>query len=412
MKDTALYQQLLGIESPWRVSSVDLSIAQKRVVVEVELKPQVWADPSDPTRRAHINGWTDRQWRHLDSCGFETLIRARVPQLKYASGRVEELAVAWAERYARITRAMEGFVLALLAACPSMKRVCELTGLDWHTVNKVMLRGVERGIKRRAAEPIVNLGIDEKATERGHSYATILSDCDRSRVLDVVPGRKLESAEQILGTLTPEQRHGVKAIAMDMWPAYMSAAKRLLDNAEIVHDKFHVAKYLNEAVDAVRKQEHRELMQARGESVLSGSKWAWMKGYPDRRSSEAVAFRELKTMNLATSRAWAYKDSFAKFWDYHSRRGAKHYFDAWGKSVMRSRLEPLKKVVRMMRRHEAGLTSYAVHRITNACAEGFNSAIQLIKANARGFRNFDNYRARILFHCGRLDVGVLSKMAR
>ena len=128
MKDTGLYQQLLGIESPWRVSVVNLSIADKRVVVEVELKPQEWADPTDPTRRAHVHGWTDRQWCHLDSCGFETLIQARVPQLKYASGQVEELLVAWAERYARITRAMEGFVLALLAACPNMKQVCELTG--------------------------------------------------------------------------------------------------------------------------------------------------------------------------------------------------------------------------------------------------------------------------------------------
>ena len=129
MKDTALYQQLLGIEPPWRVSSVNISIADKRVVVEVQLNAQVWADPTDPTRRAHINGWTDRQWRHLDSCGFETLIRARVPQLKYASGQVEELAVAWAERYARITRAMEGLVLALLAACPNMKHVCARQGL-------------------------------------------------------------------------------------------------------------------------------------------------------------------------------------------------------------------------------------------------------------------------------------------
>ena len=406
MKDTALYQQLLGIEPPWRVSSVNISIAQKRVVVEVELKAQVWADPTDPTRRAHINGWTDRQWCHLDSCGFETLIRARVPQLKYASGQVCELAVAWAERYARITRAMEGFVLALLAACPRMKQVCALTGLDWHSVNNLMQRAVKRGMERRAAEPMAHVGLDEKSTERGHSYVTILTDCDRSRVLDVVAGRKLESAEQILGTLTPEQRQGVKAIAMDMWPAYMSAAKRQLDNAEIVHDKFHVAKYLNEAVDTVRIQEHRELMRVRGESVLTGSKWSWMKGYPDGRSAEAVAFRELRTMNLATSRAWVYKDSFARFWDYRSKEGAKRYFDAWGKSVMRSRLEPLKKVARMMRRHEQGLLSYAVHRITNACAEDFNSAIQLIKANARGFRNFDNYRARILFHCGRLHVNV------
>ena len=73
---------------------------------------------------------------------------------------------------------------------------------------------------------------------------------------------------------------------------------------------------------------------------------------------------------------------------------------------MRSRIEPIKKVVKMLRRHEAGLLAYSGHRISNACAEGFNSAIQLIKANARGFRNFDNYRARILFHCGKLELGL------
>ena len=125
----------------------------------------MWADPTDPTRRAHTTGWTDRQWRHFDSFWFETLIRARVPQLKYASGQGEELAVTWAERYALITRAMEGCVLALLAACPN------------NTVNKVMLRGVERGLARRAAEPIADLGIDEKATERGPGAT---STCGRS----------------------------------------------------------------------------------------------------------------------------------------------------------------------------------------------------------------------------------------
>ena len=69
-------------------------------------------------------------------------------------------------------------------------------------------------------------------------------------------------------------------------------------------------------------------------------------------------------------------------------------------------MEPVKKVVKMLRRHEEGLLNFSQHRISNACAEGFNSAIQLIKANARGFRNFINYRARILFHCGKLDLAT------
>ena len=378
----------------------------QRVTVEVGLKAkEVWADPTNERGRAHINGWTEREWRHLDTCQFETVIRARVPQLKYGSGQVEELKVPWAERYSRVSQLMEAFVIRLLQACPNISRVCELVGLSWDTVNAIMVKAVERGMARRTAEPIQHIGIDEKSIERGHSYASILSDIDGSRVLDVVQGRKLESATELLSTLTPEQQAGVKAVAMDMWPAYMSAATKCLPNADIVHDRFHVAKYLNEAVDKVRRQEHRELSRA-GYSPLTGTKYDWLKTYADGRSSEAVAFRATHQLNLRTSRAWTIKETFNQFWSYRYVGAAKRWFDSWSTHAMRSRLEPIKVVVKMLRRHEAGLLAYSKHRISNACAEGFNSAIQLIKANARGFKNFSNYRARILLQCGKLELGV------
>jgi transposase len=264
---------------------------------------------------------------------------------------------------------------------------------------------VERGMLRRTEEKISYLGIDEKSSEKGHSYASILTDIDRSRVLDLVPERKLTAATALLETLTPAQRASVKAVAMDMWPAFMSATRTCMPQADIVHDKFHVSKYLGEAVDAVRKQEHRRLSQA-GMSPLTGSKWAWLKRYSDGRSSEAIAFRDLNQLNLKTSRAWRIKETFVQFWEYFYSGAAKRFFDAWSTNAMRSRLEPVKKVVKMLRRHETGLLNFSQHKITNANAEGFNSAIQLIKANARGFRNFTNYRARILFHCGKLDLGM------
>jgi transposase len=406
MKDTALYEQLLGLKSPWSVKKVDLSLADQRVVVEVVLKKgQVWGDPTDATKRAHINGWTERQWRHLDTCQFETIIKARVPQLKYSDGTVEELTVPWAERYSRVTTLMAGFVIKLLQACPTTQAVCTLTKLSWSTVNALMVSAVERGMLRRTEEKIDYLGIDEKSSERGHTYSTILSDIDRSRVLDLVPERKREAAEGLLQTLTPAQRASVKAVAMDMWPAYMSAARNCLSQADIVHDKFHVSKYLGEAVDAVRKQEHRKLSQT-GTSPLAGSKWQWLRRYPDGRSSEAVAFRALNQLNLKTSRAWCIKENFSQFWSYSYKGPAQRFFKAWSNNAMRSKLDPIKKVVKMLRRHEEGLLNYSQHKISNACAEGFNSAIQLIKANARGFRNFTNYRARILFHCGKLDLAM------
>lgn len=404
MKDTQLYEQLLGLSKPWSVSRVDVELGHNRITVHVECaEGVVWIDPETGHDRAHIHGWVERSWRHLDTCQLETRIVAKVPRLKYASGRVEDVAVPWAERYSRITLMMEAFVLRLLQAAANVSRVTTFVKLDWHTVNAVMRRGVERGLSRRAQEPVPHLGLDEKSFARGHNYASVLTDIDRSRVLEVTPGRKLDDAVMVLSSLSPTQRAGVRAVAMDMWPAYMSAASTMLANADIVHDKFHVSKYLNDAVDQVRRAEHKRL-SAQGNSILTGSKYAWLRGLPDKRSSEAVAFRHLYQANLKTSRAWSLKESFSAFWDYRYLQAAQRFFDAWSTRAMRSRLDPIKKVAKMLRRHNPGLIAYITHRITNAAAEGFNSIIQTLRANARGFRSFANYRVRILFFCGKLDV--------
>lgn len=404
MKDTQLYQQLLGLSEPWSVAKVDLSLDHSTVRVHVRCDPStVWGDPEAPGQRAYVHGWTEREWRHLDTCQLETRIVAEVPRLKYKSGRVEEVTVPWAERYSRITRLMEGFVIQLLIAASNIQRVATLLKLDWHTVDAVVKRAVQRGMMRRSEEAIRHIGLDEKSFARHHNYASVLTDIGGSRVLDVVRGRTLEDAKQLLGTLTPAQREGVRAAAVDMWPGYMSAIRTMLGQAEIVHDKFHISKYLNEAVDKVRRSEHKKL-NAQGDSPLKGTKYAWLKTIDDKRSAEAVAFRHLYQANFKTSRAWALKESFAAFWDYRYQACAANYFDSWAARTMRSRLEPMKDVAKMLRRHREGLLNYTKHRVTNAAAEGFNSIIQAIKANARGFRNFESFRTRILFFCGKLDL--------
>jgi transposase len=404
MKDTQLYEQLLGLSKPWSVEKVELSLEHCTVTVYVQCdRGTVWGDPQTPGRRAHVHGWVHREWRHLDTCQLQTRIVAEIPRVKYDSGRVEEVAVPWAERYSRITRLMEAFVIQLLVAASNVKRVADLLMLDWHTVNDVMTRAVERGMMRRGEEPVRYVGVDEKSFARHHNYASVLTDIGGARVLDVVQGRALEDAQQLLGTLTPQQRQGVRAVAVDMWPGYMSAIRAMLGQADIVHDKFHVSKYLNDAVDRVRRAEHKKL-RTQGESPLTGTKYDWLKSIDDKRSAEAVAFRHLYQANFKTSRAWALKESFAAFWDYRYPKSAENYFDSWAGRAMRSRLEPMKDVAKMLRRHREGLLNYTKHRITNAAAEGFNSIIQTLKANARGFRSFDNFRTRILFFCGKLDL--------
>jgi transposase len=403
MQDTEFYQQVLGLSKPWRVKAVKLELEKQKVTIEVECGEKVvWGDPATGGR-AHIHAWDKRRWRHLDTCQFETIIEAEVPRVKYGDGSVEEVAVPWAERFSRLTKLMEAFVVRVLIASRSVSEAAGLVGLGWEQVNGVMQRAVKRGLLRRQAEPMRYVGVDEKSIARGHQYATVLTDLEGSRVWEVVPGRKEADAAAAWASLTREQKEAVEAVAMDMWPAYENSVKAALPNAVVVHDKFHVSKHLNEAVDKVRKAEHRKLM-SQGDETLKGSKYEWLRSFEDLRRSEAATFRTLHKLSLKTSRAWSFKESFAGFWQYQYAGAARRFFEQWSAAAMRSQLEPLKHVVRMLRVHLEELLNYLAHRITNAASEGFNSLIQNIKANARGLPNFAKFRTRILFYCGKLNM--------
>ena len=403
MRDTDLYQELLGLKHPWNVAGVDLKTEARMVVVDVECADKtLWVDP-DGEGRAHIHGWSLREWRHLDTCQFQTIIRAKVPRVKLQDGSTKEVAVPWAERYSRLTKHMEAFAIRVLNATQNVSAASKLLNMTWDQVNGVMKRAVKRGLKRRENEPVKHAGIDEKAISRGHRYATIISDLDRSRVWEVIEGRTQEDAERAWDTMNEEQLSGIEAVAMDMWPAYMNSARTKVPEADIVHDKFHVSKHASEAVDKVRRQEAKTLA-IQGDTTLKKTKYVWLRSHDDLRRSEAAAIRELRRADLKTSRAWKQKESLSRFWDYHSRRAAENYLKRWYASAIRTRLTPVKALARLVKNHTEGLLNYIDHRITNATSEAHNSVIQLIKATARGLPNFDKFRTRVLFFCGALEM--------
>jgi len=403
VKDTEFYQQILGLDAPWKVAGVELDMEGRRVVLRVEVdRATKWAHP-ETKLAASLHKWTERRWRHLDTCQFETVIEARVPSIKHADGSIEEVAVPWAERYQRVTRLMARAVIIWVQACGNVRKVADLMRLDWHTVDDIMKAAVGRGLERRAAEVVRNLGIDEKSFRKGHVYASILNDLDGSRVWDLVEGRAADSTFELLDTLDEAQRDGVEAVAMDMWPAYETAVRAMLARADIVHDKFHISGYLNKAVDDVRKEEHRQLMKE-GDDTLKGTKYDWLHNFPDLRREPS--FRQLYSANLKTSRAWRLKESFAGFWEYNYAGPALKFFKDWVAEVNRSRLEPLKKVARMLAGRIDGLLNYIKHRITNAASEGMNSQVARIIANARGLRSFAALRIRVLFFLGKLDLSI------
>lgn len=405
--DTVLQQHyalLLGIGSPWEVKTVELKLEQKQVEIELGWHWGAAAKCPECARECSIHDCApERTWRHLDTMQFTTLVRARAPRANCPEHGVKTMPVPWAAPQGRFTLLFERFAVEVLLASATVSQGCQLLGIGWETAHEFMRRAVERGLERRQLEGLRHLGMDEKSFGRGQSYITLLTDLEQSRVLDVVEERTIEAAGRLWQTLTPEQKQGVEAVAVDMWEPFIQTIEREVPEADIVHDKFHVSKYLGEAVDKVRRQEHKDLM-AQGDETLKGSRQLWLYNPENFSEEQRSEFAALKDLNLKVARAWAAKELFTQFWEYQAEGWARRFFKDWFGWVSRSRLQPVIEVAQMLKRHLDNLLTYLKHHITNAVTEGLNSKIQAIKSAARGFRSFHNYRIRILFFCGKLDL--------
>lgn len=403
MKDTEFYEQVLGITEPWKVEEVKLDVVGRSVEVRIGYrKGTLWAC-AESRERMPCHDHVERRWRHLDTCGFTTVLHCRVPRVRTPEGKVETVPVPWAAKGSRFTLFFERFAIEVLLAARSVSAAAELLDLSWDQLQLIMERAVERGLERRRLEGLWIVGMDEKSFGKGQDYISLLNDLDGSRVVEVMPGNDLEAAQALLESLPEEVRTGIDAVCIDMSGHFAAAVERGVPEAAIVHDRYHISAHLNDAVAKVHREENKRL-QKLGDERLKGTQRLF--GFdPDHLDEEqALRFAELKDSDLKSARAWAIKEMFRRFWGYRSEGHARRFFRQWFGWASRSRLKSIIKVARMIKAHFENIITYLRYPITNAVTEGLNSKIQSIKANARGFRSFVNYRTRILFFCGKLDL--------
>jgi len=398
------YKTLLGLSADWDVAEVDLSLPASQVVITLIYKPNLNVTCPNCDQVCTIADHApQRQWRHLDTMQFETILQAKVPRSDCPQCGVLTISIPWAQKNSRFTLFFEAFAIRVLQACSDIKSAATLLKIDWTSADVIMKRAVRRGLIRRDDEEITYIGIDEKSYQKKHSYATIVNDIDNGRVLEVIKGRDSKAVEEVYEALSDPIKGSVKAIAMDMWQAYISGAKKHLPNAMIVHDKFHICKYLNDAVNKVRQQEHAQLLK-QGKDTLTGNKQLFLFNPEKLTDEKYLDLKRLTEMDLKISRACAIKENFRWFWEYSYKGSALKFYKQWYYWATHSQLAPIIKAAKTINKHIENILTYFTHQITNAVAEGLNSKIQALKVAARGFRNFENYRIRILFFCGKLKM--------
>lgn len=400
----SFFKSLLGLEAPWRVVSVELKDEEKSVEIMVEWPESYKAVcPECKKACATYDHAGVRWWRHLDTMNRTTRICCRVPRSDCQEHGVKTMEVPWALGSSKFTMEFERQAIDLLLLARSQVQAAAHLDLSWKQVHGLQEQAVNRGLERRSTDEITRVGLDEKSFGRHHHYGTVLSDLDHHRILEVVEHREQSSAEKALESLPIEQLEKIEVVAMDMWPAFMGAASVKTPQADIVHDRFHVVKHLNEAVDTVRKQEHAELSES-SRDWLSGKKYLFLKSPETWKEEEKECFNELQGRDLKVTKAWGIRENFQSFWIFRSKVAARAFFKEWKTKACATALLPVVKVATMLSKHLPGLLAYVKHQVTNAVTEGFNSKIQMIKSCARGFRSFSNYRIAILFHCGKLDL--------
>lgn len=405
MDSTELYRQLLGVTTPWTVERVEMSVPDVRVDVHLSHPPGArFACPQCGAQQSVYDHAEERQWRHLDSCQFRTLLHARAPRVKCPEHGVLQARLPWAEAGSRFTLLFEALAIDVLLST-DVKKAATLLSLTWDEAWHIMERAVVRGRRAKTEAIPHKIGIDEKAIAKGHRYMTLVCDLEEATVEYIGDERRQASLAAYFQAFPVEARQAIEAISLDMWPPYIKACRDEVPEAErkMVFDRFHIMRYVVEAVDKVRKREHKHLL-ASGDATLSKSKYLWLYSQENVPERSRARFDALKGAQLKTARAWALKESLRHFWNYRREGWARQFWKRWYFWATHSRLPPMIDAAKTIARHLPNVLTYFSHRVSNAVAEGLNSKIATVQKRACGYRNPEHFKIAVYFHCGGLSL--------
>jgi transposase len=395
-----LFTKLLQLKDGWFVESVETDFKQEAIFIQIECILDQLEDAETGELCKVYDHAPVREWRHLDTMQYRTFLRCKLPRIITSSGKVKTVQPNWASDYGRTTFLFETAVIDLLKASKNQTKTAQLMRCGFNVVNSIMHRSVKRGMDRRSYDQIVfdHLSIDEKSFKKGHHYVTVLSHPDSGCVIDLEEDRTKEACKKLLSkSLTEKQLEGVSAITMDMWQAYLQTAQEILPNAAIVHDRFHLVKYLNEAIDKVRRRE------VKNHQDLKNSRYALLKNPENLTEKQRIHFEAIADANYEVSKAWQVRENFKDLFGSSSLFATSSLLK-WMTNAYSRKIAEIDKVVNMFKNHLNGVINALTERISNAMAERLNGKIQELKTVGRGYRTFTNFRSAILFFNGGLNL--------
>lgn len=316
---------------------------------------------------------------------------------------VEE--VPWAEGKNQLTRSYQWF-LAVWAKRLSWSGAAAAFHTTWDHVRNAVDHAVRWGLAHRELAGIESIGVDEVQWKRGHQYLTLVYQIDAGtkRLLWIGKERTEASFREFFTLLGAEVSKGLRYVCSDMWQAYLSVIAEQAPKAIHILDRFHIMAKMNKAIDEVRAGEARRMKADGYEPLLKNSRWCLLKRPENRTTKQTMKLRELLPYNLQSVRAHLQREDFQRFWEYASLTWAGKFLDEWTTGVMRSKIEPMKKAAKMLRRHRALILNWfeADGALSSGVVEGLNNKVKLTTRKSYGFRTEEGVKLALYHNLGAL----------
>ena len=396
----ALFSQALGLIAPWEVAQVGLDVKANRIDLHIVWNASKAACPACGAPDQALHDHRLRSWRHLDFFQFEAHVHCQLPRVQCSACQAtSQLPVPWARAGSRFTLMFEALALTLarempVAACARMLR-CTSNAL-WRQIDA----HVALARAKESYADVKIIGIDETSCAKGHTYITLVHDLERSRLIYATPGKDGSTIERFCEDIQthegqPEQ---IEVVCMDMSKAFIQGAAKHLPGAAIAFDRFHVIQMANKAVDLVRQEE------ARGESWLKKTRWAWLKDQSKWTLKEQEKMAWLPRTRLKTARAWRIKEALRDIYALKaSAADTAIALKRWLHWAERSRLHPMKDLAKSIKSHWLGIVkSFDKAFLHTGYVEAVNSLIQAAKAKARGYGTTGHFIAMAFLIAGKL----------
>lgn len=408
MMTAKLFEAALGMTSPWYINGVDFDVAKKLLTLNVDFVAGSRFAVPEVEGMHPVHDTVTKRYRHLNFFQHECHLVVRVPRVRLPDGGTRQVEPDWAGRLAGFTLLFEALIMSMCREMP-FAAVARLVGLSWHQVTAICKRYVDLGLQQADFSEVKRLAADETSKARGHDYITLVADADKRRVLFVTEGKDAQTIKDFAADFAA---HGgdpaaVESISIDMSPAFIKGVTHYLPSARITFDKFHVIAHASTAVDTMRRIEQRT------DPSLKGLRWKLLR---DRASLTAEGRADLdafvaQVATKRTARAWLYKEQLREIMARKQVNVVRAMLKQWATNVMRSKVEPMKAVAKMIRSHLEGIVAWTQTRQTNGFLEAINGLFQAAKRKARGYGNFSTIRAVVFLLAGKLDFSAINPHA-